>query len=343
MKAAIYSGEQSIRIEEVDIPAPKPGYVLLEMKTCGICGSDLHSYFGHWGQSATASGHEGSGVVVECGEGVTNVKVGDRVCAECFSHCGKCRFCKIGDYNLCENKGGTSGGNHSGFAQYIIAHSSSLFHLPGDLSFEDGAMIEPLAVSYRAFRRSEADYQDTVLVIGSGTIGLLAMAAAKVSGVRRLIACARYDHQADMAEKLGADNVLRAPEQNVKNEVQKLTDGLGADAVIETTASVGGFSDALSAVRRSGTIVLVGGYHKPLEIHLGRIVNSEINVTGSLCYGYSGMKKDFEWSTDLISSKKIPVSKLITHKFPIDDIQKAFDVAADKKMGSIKVQVYNNE
>jgi len=339
MKAAIYRGEKSIGIEEVDAPVPGPGYVLLEMKNCGICGSDLHSYLGHWGQSTNASGHEVSGVVAECGQGVTNVEAGDKVCVECFSHCGECRFCKVGAYNLCENLRGASGGDHSGFAEYVIAHSPSLFVFPQSLSFEDGAMIEPLAVSYRAFRRTEADYQDTVLVIGSGTIGLLAVAVAKVSGVRQLIATARYDHQADMARELGADYVIQTPQQDVKEEIPKLTDGLGADVVIETTASAGGYSEALAGVRKKGTVVLVGGYHKPLEVHLGRIVGHEIRVTGSSCYGYSGMRKDFKWSMDLISSGKIPASKLITHRFPLSDIQKAFEVAADKKTGSIKVMV----
>jgi len=339
MKAAIYRGEKSIGIEEVDAPVPGPGYVLLEMKNCGICGSDLHSYLGHWGQSTNASGHEVSGVVAECGQGVTNVEAGDKVCVECFSHCGECRFCKVGAYNLCENLRGASGGDHSGFAEHVIAHSPSLFVFPQSLSFEDGAMIEPLAVSYRAFRRTEADYQDTVLVIGSGTIGLLAVAVAKVSGVRQLIATARYDHQADMAKELGADYVIQTPQQDVKEEIPKLTDGLGADVVIETTASAGGFSDALAGVRKKGTVVLVGGYHKPLEVHLGRIVGHEIRVTGSSCYGYSGMRKDFEWSMDLISSGKIRASRLITHRFPLSDIQKAFEVAANKKTGSIKVMV----
>jgi len=298
VKAAIYRGEKSIGIEEVDPPVPGPGYVLLEMKNCGICGSDLHTYLGHWGQPTSASGHEVSGVVAECGEGVTNVEVGDRVCVECFSHCGECRFCRVGDYNLCENIREASGGNHSGFAEYVIAHSSSLFRLPETLSFEDTAMIEPLAVSYRAFRRSEADCQDTVLVIGSGTIGLLAVAAAKVSGVRQLIATARYDHQADMAKELGAEDVVRVPQQDVKEEIPKATEGLGADVVVETTASAGGYGDALAGVRAKGTVVLVGGYHKPLEVHLGRIVGSEIRLTGSSCYGYSGMRNDFKWSMD---------------------------------------------
>ena len=341
MKAAIYKGEKSIELESAERPAPGPGYVLLEMKNCGVCGSDLHSYHGEWGQSSNASGHEVSGVVVECGEGVTNAKVGDRVCVECFSHCGQCPFCKTGRYNLCQNLRGASGGGHSGFAEYVLAHSSSVFHLPEGMPFEIGAMIEPLAVSYRAFRRTGADAQDTVLVIGSGSIGLLAVAAAKASGVRQVIASARYAHQADVAQELGADNVIRVPDQNVRDEVLKAIDGAGVDAVVETTASAAGFNDALAAVRKGGSVSLVGGYHKPLEVSLNRIVGGEIRVTGSSCYGYSGMKKDFEWSADLISSGKIPVRKLITHRFPLDEVKKAFEIAADKGTGSIKVQVHS--
>ncbi|MDQ1316947.1 MAG: hypothetical protein QG588_596 [Candidatus Poribacteria bacterium] len=343
MKAAIYHGEKAISIEDVGVPVPEPGYVLLEMKCCGICGSDLHSYFGQWGQSKNASGHEVSGIIVKCGEGVTDFNVGDRVCMECFSHCGKCRYCKTGQYNLCESLGGTSGGNHSGFAEYVIAHSLSLFRFPDNLSFELGAMIEPLAVSYHAFHRSRANYQDNVLVIGSGTIGLLAVASAKACGVCNVIATYKYNHQAKIALELGADSVVQTPEQNVRDEIMKLTGKPEVDAIIETTASADGFNLAMSAIRKGGSLVLVGGYHKALEVNLGRIVGGEINVTGSSCYGYSGMKRDFEWSMDLILSNKIPVSKLVTHSFPLSNIQEAFEVSADKKSKSIKVQVYNDQ
>ncbi len=342
MKAAIYHGEQKIGIEDVDIPEPEPGYVLLQMKNCGICGSDLHSYFGQWGQSNKASGHEISGVVVKCGEGVTSFDEGDKVCAECFSHCGKCRFCETGHYNLCDNLKGASGGNHSGFAEYVVAHSSSLFHFPDSMSFEDGMMIEPLAVSYRAFKRTGADCQDNVLVIGSGTIGLLAVASAKACGVRSVTATYKYDHQAKMAQELGAGKVIQSSSEGIRDEIMKLTDGFGADAIVETTASADGFNQAMSLIRKGGSLVLVGGYHKALEVNIGRIVGSEIQVTGSSCYGYSGMKKDFEWSKELILSSKVPASKIITHRFPLSDVKEAFRVAADKNSGSIKVQVHND-
>jgi 2-desacetyl-2-hydroxyethyl bacteriochlorophyllide A dehydrogenase len=340
MKAGIYYGEQKIKIEEADIPVPEPGYVLIQMKYCGICGSDLHSYFGQWGQSAKASGHETSGIIVKCGEGVADFKEGDRVCAECFSHCGKCRYCKIGQYNFCNNLRGTSGGNHSGFAEYIIAHSSSLFRFPDNMSYEDGAMIEPLAVSYRAFNRTEAGYQDNVLIIGSGTIGLLATASAKACGAPLVIATYKYDHQAKMALELGADAVIQSSDEGLIDKIMKSADAI--DAIVETTASTDGFNLAMSVIRKGGSLVLVGGYHKALEVNLSRIVGGEIRVTGSSCYGYSGMKRDFEWSMDLIMSNKIPAGKLITNRIPLSNIEEAFKIAADKNSGSIKVLVYND-
>ena len=159
MKAAIFRGQRAIEVEEVAVPVPGPGYVLLKMHNCGICGSDLHSYFGTWGQPKAASGHEVVRSVVECGEGVTDIGVGDRARVECTSHCGLCRFCRVGQYNLCECRRGASGGSHSGFAEYVVAHASALVSVPQDMSDDDAMMVEPLAVSHRAFQRSGVTYR----------------------------------------------------------------------------------------------------------------------------------------------------------------------------------------
>jgi threonine dehydrogenase-like Zn-dependent dehydrogenase len=171
MKAAFFDGLKSIVVREVDKPASREAYVVIEMKRCGICGSDLHAFLGLWEQPSYASGHEASGTIVECGPAVKGFKIGDRVCMEWFEHCDQCRYCKTGDYNLCDNLQCTAGGNHAGFAEYIAAHTSSLFRIPDGLSFEDAAMVEPLAASCRAFRRSTAGPQDSVFVVGCGTIG----------------------------------------------------------------------------------------------------------------------------------------------------------------------------
>jgi L-iditol 2-dehydrogenase len=343
MKAAIYHGAKSIVLEEVPRPAPSPGYLLVEMKCCGICGSDLHSYFGFWEQPSIAHGHEVSGVVAECGEAVQGFSVGDRVCMEWFSHCGTCRFCRTGRYNLCDDLQRTSGKSHAGFAEYVIAHQSSLFKVPDALSFEEGALVEPLSVSYRAVRRCEEDARGTLLVTGSGTIGLLAVAAAKALGTASVICTARYDHQASMAAQLGADHVLRGgkhgPGAGLSEELMSLTAGAGAEAVIETTASPAGLRDAFASVRRGGCVVLVGGFREPLSLDLKRVVDNEIRILGSLCYSTSGMKRDFDWGMELIASKKVPVHRLVTHRFPLGGIARAFETAADKDTGSIKVQI----
>jgi 2-desacetyl-2-hydroxyethyl bacteriochlorophyllide A dehydrogenase len=343
MKAAIYHGVRRIEIEEVARPAPGPGSLLVEMDCCGICGSDLHSWNGFWEQPAAAHGHEVSGVVAEVGDAVEGFRVGDRVCTEWFSHCGRCRFCRTGRYNLCESLQRTSGASHAGFAECVIAHQSSVFRLPDSLTFEEGALVEPLAVSCRAVRRCGEDGRGTVLVTGSGTIGLLAVAAARAFGAAAVFATARHDHQAAMSSRLGADRVLRptrtAPEGETAEAVMTLTGGEGADAVIETTASAGGLADALASVRKGGVVVVVGGYHAPVEIDLKRVIDNEIRIMGSFCYGFSGMKRDFQWSIDLIASKKVQAQGLVTHRFPLDRIAAAFEAAADKGTRSIKVQI----
>jgi len=339
MKAAIYQDIEKFEIQEVEVPTPKPGYVLLKIESCGICGSDLHSYFGHWGRGTKAPGHERSGVVVELGEGVNNVKVGDKVCVECFSHCGECVYCRTGAYNLCINRRGSAGGEHSGFAEYGIAHCSSLYKLPEDFSSEKGVLVEPFAVSYRAVCQGEASHHDRVVIMGSGSIGLLCLVAAKAIGVRETIISVKYEHQAKMAEELGADKVIRITEQNVRKEVKQITNNDGAELVVETIGSAENFNDALSIVRRKGRLVLVAGYYKSLEVNLGNIIGSEVNIVGSNCYGYSGFRTDFETCIDLIASEKVDVMKLVTHQFPLSEIKEAFRVAADKNSGSIKVLV----
>jgi len=328
MKAAIYHGVGDIRIEEVPRPKPATGYVVVEMMRCGICGSDLHSYKGLWEQPSTAHGHEVSGVVAEYGTGVWGVRVGDRVCMEWFSHCGTCQFCRVGAYNLCDSLARTSGTSHAGFADFVVAHQSSVFQIPDAVSFEEAALIEPLSVAYRAVRRSRLDPGGTVHIVGSGTIGLLAAGAARATGAGRIVCRARYDHQAAKARDLGADLVLR--EQDAGNVGE-------ADAVIETTARPEGVAEALSAVRKGGTIVLVGGFVQSMEIDLKAVVDHELKVIGSFCYGYSGTRRDFESSIELIASGKVAVASLVTHRFPLTEIERAFTTALDKRSQSIKV------
>jgi 2-desacetyl-2-hydroxyethyl bacteriochlorophyllide A dehydrogenase len=340
MKAALYSGVEQIAIHDVERQPPPPGHLVLEMRQAGVCGSDLHAYFGHWPQSpGRAQGHETCGTVAEVGDGVTHFAVGDLVVVECFSHCGHCVYCQTGQYNHCLERKGISHNQHGGFAEYTTVHHSGVFKLPAGMSYEEGALVEPLAVAVRALAQAHATYQDRVVVIGGGTIGLLCLAVAKANGVKEAMISVKYPQQAQMAHALGADQVIDINQVNIKEFVHQQTNGMGVDAVIETVGSGQNFDDALAIVRKRGSVVLVAGYYKPLEVDLGRIVSTEAIITGSNCYGYSGMQTDFQAAIDLIASRKVAATKIVTHRYPLDEIAEAFAVAADKGSGAIKVHV----
>lgn len=340
MQAAIYQGLEAIQVTEVDYRPPGPGMVVIDTKCTGICGSDLHAYFGHWPQSHTeAAGHETCGVVVEVGEGVTQFSPGDRIAMEVTSHCRSCLYCRKGLYNHCRHRTVSWQGGHGGFAEYTTAHESTVFRLPDCMSFAEGALVEPVAVCCRAVAQGKATHQDRVAVIGGGTIGLYCLAVAKAIGVRETLITVKYEQQVEAARAFGADHIVNIGETDVREYVADLTEGFGLDVIIETIGSAQGFNDALALVRRRGTVVLVGGYHKPLEVDLGPIMNSEPIVTGSLCYGYSGMVTDFDAAIDLIASGRIDATRLVTHQFPLSEIEEAFRVSADKTSGAVKVHV----
>lgn len=343
MNAALYKGIREIEWQEVEYKSPEPGYITLQTRSSGICGSDLHNYFGEWkAPTNRAAGHELCGNVTEVGEGVTDIKPGDLVTAECFTHCGTCHYCIKGMYNHCTNRQWFSGESHGGFAEYTTVHQASTFVLP-DMTFEQGALVEPLAVAHRALAQANASYQDRVAVIGGGTIGQLCLAVAKAIGVRETLITTKYPQQADLARDLGADHVVDITNTDVKDVVKDLTDGLGYDAVIETVGTAQNFNDSIAIARRQAMIVLVAGYFKPLEVDLRSIVWSEVNITGSNCYGFSGMRTDFDVAIDLITSGRVEATKLVTHRYPFSDIAEAFHTAADKKSGSVKVHLVQED
>ncbi len=342
MKAAIYTGIKQIELQEFPRTSPPPGYALINMRQVGICGSDLHHYFGEWPASPDiAYGHETCGVVAEVGEGVTNVQVGDPVVVECFSHCGTCLYCKTGHYNHCLERASVSHNQHGGFAEYSTVHASGLFTLPAGMSMEEGALVEPLAVAVRTLAQANAAHVDRVAIIGGGTIGQLCLAMAKAIGVQETLITVKYPQQAALAEALGADHIIDVNNTDQVDAMKKVTNGLGMDVVIETVGGARNFDATLAAVRKRGRVVLVAGYFEPLTVNLAPMVWSEAIITGSNCYGYSGMTTDFAAAIDLIQSGKIDPKKLVTHRFGLEDIAEAFAISADKKSGAIKVHVSN--
>ena len=339
MKAALYSDVREIHIQDVEYTPPEPGYLTLDTRCTGICGSDLHNYFGEWKPDFTiAQGHEVCGTVAEIGEGVTGFQVGDLVTLECFSHCGDCLYCRKGLYNHCLKSRWFASDAHGGFAEYTTVHASSAYRLKG-MTFEEGTLVEPLAVAHRALAQSGAGHQDRVAIIGGGTIGQFCLAVARAIGVKETLITVKYPHQAQLAADLDADHIIDISKNDVSDAVKDLSDGLGMDVVIETIGGAQAFNESTAIIRKRGTVVLVAGYFKELEVNLGRIVWSEAIITGSNCYGYSGMQTDFQAAIDLITAGRLPLTKLVTHRYPLDDIEEAFRIAADKSSGAVKVHV----
>lgn len=338
MQAGVYYGPCDIRLENIVIPNLKATHVIVDTKSSGICGSDLHRYYGRWDQPKTkvATGHELSGIVVEVGDQVSGIREGDRVCAECFSHCGVCHFCRVGLYNLCDDIQYLSQVGPGGFAEYALLAGTSLFKLPDTMTYEEGALVEPLAVAYRAVMQAKVTPLDRVVILGAGTIGLFCLAVAKSMGLYTIIT-AKYEHQMSLAEKFGADQVIRSGNQELAHEIDTMTHHKGVDSVVDTIGAAQTFREATQIIRKGGTICLVGGYTDSINLFLAPIVSKELQIRGSCCYGYGSLVKDFDAAISLIATHQVDAISIVTHRFPLQDIVHAFSVAADKTTGSIKV------
>ena len=336
MKAGILSAPKTYSIQEIDIPAVAEDSVLLQVAHCGICGTDLHFYQVNY-ISSCPNGHEISGRVVEIGKNVTGFKEGDRVAVEINVYCGKCSYCLSGNYNLCKNYqwiGGPTlpGGN----AEYVCVPSYTLHHLPDSLSLEEGALVEPLAVAVHAAGLAEINPGSSVAILGSGTIGLTTLLAARAYGARRVFISAKYEHQALLAEKLGADHVIRLGQENLQEKMMSLTDDEAVDITFNTASTAESFHDACKITRRKGKIVLLALFTTgPVTLRFPW----EATITSSFIYGAQGLRRDYEIAIDLIASGKVDVKSLVTHRFPLDEIQRAYHTALDKNTKSIKVLV----
>jgi len=341
MKAGLHKKIKTVELGDIDYVQPGPGYLTIDVKSTGICGSDLHVYHGAWEISGSqAGGHELAGIVREIGEGVVSVQPGDKVAVEAIFGCGRCVYCRRGLYNVCVDRSIFWGDGHGGFAEYATAHESSVHKIPDELSFEQGSLVEPLAVGYRALKESGATMQDKVAIVGGGSIGQLSLAVAKAVGVRETLIVVKYPKQAEIAKRYGADHIVDISNTNVQEYCNDITAGQGFDVVIETTSSQSAFNDALAVVRRRGTVVLVGVYSGPISADLGNIVGNELRVKGSMCYSYSENLNDFDTTIELIESGKVDPSQIITHRFPLTAIAEAFQTADEKSTGSVKVNVY---
>jgi len=336
MRVARVKAKGQLELADMPVPEPGPGQVQVRMLQCGICGSDLHVYRAEWSVDSRI-GHEICAVVERLGPGVSGPAPGTRVCAECFSHCGRCRYCLQGDHNLCESISFLGRHEHSGMAERPVLPAEALYAVPDSFTDAQAMMAEPLAVAFRAVSRGGAGRGASIGIIGAGTIGLLCLAAARAAGASHVTVVAKHAHQANMARELGADAVVMSTDQNAADALRG--PGGGLDAAVDAVARGNSLSSALAAVRNQGRVVLVGGVTRPLIVNAAPVVARELGVTGSQCYATTRGKPDLLCAMELIRTGQVNVEALVTHVLPLERVDEAFRIASDKSTGCIKVAV----
>ncbi|API93130.1 alcohol dehydrogenase catalytic domain-containing protein [Virgibacillus pantothenticus] len=319
-------GFGNLEIQDKKEPIPGKDQVKIKIKYAGICGSDIHTYEGHYKvQVPVTLGHEFSGEVVEVGDNVTEFKVGDRVTSETtFYICGECKYCGSGDYNLCDHRKGLGTHQDGGFAKYLIARKESVHVLPENVDYKSAAMTEPLACTYHAVSKTKINEGDVVVVIGPGPIGLLTAQVAKSFGAKVIITGLTNDKiRLDKAKELGVDIAIDSQKSDVQKVVNKITSGYGADVVFECSGTVPAAKQGLDVLRKKGNYVQVGIFSQPaVPFDLEKVIQHEIHVVGSR----SQHSADWEPALALMNEGKVNAKALVTHEFDITQWDEAYQV-----------------
>jgi len=346
MKAALWHGVKDIRIEEVAEPKIQPGMVKIKVKWCGICGTDLHEYLAgpiflptepHPLTNESAPiilGHEFAGEVIEVGPGVSKVQVGDRVTVEPILACGECYSCQNGLYNICDSLGfhGLSGGG-GGFSEITMVKEEMVHKMPEQMTYEQGALVEPTAVAVHAVRESQLRAGDTCVVFGTGPIGLLVIQAARVAGASRIIAVEISEERQRMAKELGAHYVINPLTENVVQAVHEITNG-GAHVCFEVTGVETCLNLAIESTKADGQVIIVSIWEKPASISPNQFVLKERQLKGVLAY-----RDIFPAVIELISEGRLQVDQLITKKISLDHLSEQGFEELVKNKGHIKILV----
>lgn len=342
MKGARSRGPQQVVVEDVPRPVAGPDGVVVAVRSCGICGSDLHWWHGELAPPKACPGHEIAGEVAEVGAGVTTFREGDRVALEGIASCGTCRWCRAGTYNYCRGMGILGMTVPGGFAEFVGIPARHCFPIPAGIDFATAALSEPLGVAVHGVRLAGLSIGQRVLVLGAGTIGLAAVIAARAGGAGEVLVTARRPQQRAAALALGADRVLDDADDVGLREAAREAP---LDLVIET---VGGAADTLAtaatACRPGGVIVVLGVFTASVPFPALAVVAKELRVQGAMVYNRVGSRADFELVQDLLArdGRRIGAT-LVTHRFGLDDIAAGFHTAADKTSGSIKVTITGEE
>ncbi len=337
MRVAMYYNNHDVRLEEMPTPRIGPGELLVKVLASGICGSDVMEWY-RIKKAPLVLGHEIAGVIVEVGKGVERYRVGDRVFVSHHIPCNTCRYCLMGHHTACETLH-TTNYDPGGFAEYIrvppLNVDRGVFVLPDEVSFEEGAFVEPLACVVRGQRVAQLMPGQTVLILGSGISGILHLLLAGTLGAGRIIATDVNEYRLNAAKELGAEAVIHASE-NIPARVLQINDGRPADLVIVCTGALSAFAQALQSVDRGGTVLCFAPTDPgvTLPVPVNDFWRNEIKLMPS----YGNNAYDATVAIELIRAGRVPVQKMITHRLSLAETGLGFQLVAEARE-SLKVIV----
>jgi L-iditol 2-dehydrogenase len=339
MTALVLKDYRQLTVEEIPAPSVGPDDVLVRVRACGICGSDVHGFDGSTGRRRPplVMGHEAAGEVAAVGIAVNRWKAGDRVTMDSTVFCGRCWHCMRGECNLCDERRvlGVSCEAYrrdGAFAEYVSVPERILHKLPDGLSFEQSAMAEAVSVAVHAVRNACLEPDAAVAVVGSGMIGLLVVQVLKIQGCRQIIAVDLDDGRLGLARRLGATSVINSALASAPAAIGQLTSGRGADVVFEVVGLSSTLATALESVRKRGRVILIGNLQAKAELPLQAVVTREISLIGSCAS--SG---EYPESLELIVSGKINVDAFISAAPPLEEGPAWFERLYAGEKGLMKV------
>jgi len=342
MKAAFVKDSSSVVVEDVEKPILGTGDVLVKMRACGICGSDLEKVFGKYSQPSTRLGHEPSGTIEKVGENVTDFKKGDRVFVHHHVPCYSCHFCLHGNETMCEKYSETNL-SPCGLAEEFIVPQWNVNHggilkIPDSMSFEEAAMIEPLACCIRTWDKFSFQKGDSAAIFGVGATGMMHVMLSIVHEFDKIFCIDVNEFRLEFAKKFNITDAIKSSVPDIKQKILDQTDNRGVDVAIVATGSLQALSSAIDLVRKGGTVVMFGVPSKDAMINLNMsvIYSKEITMISS----YAASDSDTNAALELIQSSKIDVKKLITHRYNIKDSPKAFE-HAHHGVDSMKIIITN--
>lgn len=345
MRAAVLFGQNDFRVVEKPVPTPGPGEVLVKVAMCGTCGTDLkiqtHPFPSQPPFGQFTPGHEWTGTVVALGPTVDELAVDDRVAIEAHKGCGRCENCVLGMYTACLNYGNLAKGHRTsglstdgGFAEYVVHHVNALYRIPDGVTWEDAVLVTTAGTGLYGLDTAGGFIAgETIVVIGPGPVGLMTVQLCKALGADRVILVGTRASRLELGARLGADAVVNAREETPTGIVRELTKGRGADLVVEASGAPGAPQQCVEMVKRGGKILFLAFYKQPVTFDLTSAIRDDVTLYTTRGEGGGNVRR----ALSLAAQGRIRGRDLVTHRFPLADIQEGFRVVREREGDPIKV------